>query len=256
VGSLSDNGGGWPHDGGSPDGLPDLPAEWGVIVIPDDCSELADEVRAVRAELGLSRPQTPWQRFTAHPAVHRMRRIAAAAVRAPVLIVAMAVVVTVASLFASAWPGPARPPATRSTANPAGDGSETLPALELEGSNGQPVALRAQLPAVILLTDGCSCAQLVAETTAAVRAGVSVVTVVSGAPPSAGTVPPTGATPQAQGKTVRVLRDPTDGLRSHLKLGKPDGFAAALLVDGNGTIVRYLPRATSVENLRADLARI
>jgi len=33
----SDNGG-WPSDGGSPDDLPDLPEEWGVIVIPDDLS--------------------------------------------------------------------------------------------------------------------------------------------------------------------------------------------------------------------------
>src|SRR5919107_6113420 len=102
MGSRSDNGGDWPFDGGSPDGLPDLPEEWGVIVIPDDLSELADEVRADRAELGLSRPQTPWQRFAAHPAVRRIRRIAATGMRAPVLIIAMAVLVTVASLFASA----------------------------------------------------------------------------------------------------------------------------------------------------------
>jgi hypothetical protein len=256
VGSLSNNDGGWPNDGGSPDDLPDLPEEWGVIVIPDDLSELADEVRAVRAELRLSRPQTPWQRFTARPAVRRMRRIAAAGMRAPVLIIAMAILVTVASLFASAWPGPTRAPGIQRTANPAGDGSRTLPALELEGSDGQLVALRAQLPAVILLTDGCACAQLVAETTAAVRAGVSVVTVLSGASPSAGTIPPTGATPQAQGKTVRVLRDPTGELRSHLRLGKPDGTAAALVVAEDGTIFRYLPRTASVENLRADLARI
>jgi len=53
MGSASDNGGDLPHDGGTPDGLPELPEEWGVIVIPDDLSELADEVRAVRAELRL-----------------------------------------------------------------------------------------------------------------------------------------------------------------------------------------------------------
>jgi hypothetical protein len=257
VGSLSDNGGGWPHDGGSPDGLPDLPEEWGIIVIPDDLSELADEVRAVRAELRLSRPQTPWQRFTARPAVRRMRRIAAAGMRAPVLIIAMAVLVTVASLFASAWPGPARSPATQRTANTTEDGGKTLPALELEGSDGQPVALRAQLPAVILIIDGCACAQLVADTTAAVRAGVTVITVLSGASPSTGKVPPPGATPQAQGKTVRVLRDPAGGLRrSHLRLGEPDGTAAALVVDEHGTIVRSLTSTVSVEDLRADLARI
>ena len=55
MGSLSDNGGNWPPDGGSPDGLPDLPEEWGVIVVPDDLSELAEEVDAVRAELHRTR---------------------------------------------------------------------------------------------------------------------------------------------------------------------------------------------------------
>ena len=51
MGSLSDNGGIWPGDGGSADGLPGLPEEWGVIVVPDDLSELSAEVTAVQAEL-------------------------------------------------------------------------------------------------------------------------------------------------------------------------------------------------------------
>src|SRR4029453_7094347 len=105
MGSLSDNGGGWPFDGGSPDDLPDLPEEWGVIVIPDDLSELADEVEAIRAELHQTEPRTRWQRIAARPAIRRPRRGAATAVKAPVLIISMALLVTVASLFASAWPG-------------------------------------------------------------------------------------------------------------------------------------------------------
>jgi hypothetical protein len=255
VGSLSDNGSGWPHDGGSPDDLPDLPEEWGVIVIPDDLSELDDEVRAIREELRLTGTPTRWKRFTARPAIRRLRRIGAAGVRAPVLIISMAVLVTIASLFASAWPGPTRPPATQRTANATDERSDTLPGLELMSSDERPVALRAQLPAVVLLTDGCECDQLVADTIAAVRADIAVVTV-SAEPPSAGTTPPTGATPQAQGKIVRVLLDPTDTLRSHLKLGKPDGTAAALLVDRGGEIVRTFRRTASVETLRQDLARL
>src|SRR6185295_16286595 len=97
----SDNGG-WPSDGGSPDGLPDLPEEWGVIVVPDDLSELAEEVDAVRAELHRTRHRTGWQRFADRPAIRTLRRIGAASLRAPVLIISMAVLVTVASLFASA----------------------------------------------------------------------------------------------------------------------------------------------------------
>src|SRR3954463_12808252 len=40
------NGNGWP-----PDGLPDLPPEWGTVIIPDDLSELAEESSRVRREL-------------------------------------------------------------------------------------------------------------------------------------------------------------------------------------------------------------
>jgi hypothetical protein len=255
VGSLSNNDGGWPNDGGSPDDLPDLPEEWGVIVIPDDLSELADEVRAVRAELQLTRPQTPWQRFAARPAVRRLRRIAAAAVRAPVLIISMAVLVTVASLFASAWPGPPRTPATQRTTSAPDDRADSLPALELLGPDGQPVALRSKLPAVVLLTEGCRCAQLIADTVSAVRPEIAVLTVTA-TTPSPGSAPPTGATPQAQGKTVRHLLDPTGELRGHLDLAAPDGTATALLVDRAGEVITTVRRTMSVDDFRADLARI
>jgi hypothetical protein len=256
VGSRSDNGGGWSSDGGSPDDLPELPAEWGVIVIPDDLSELSDEVRAVRAELRQDRQRTRWQQFGARPAVRRLRRIASASLRAPVLIISLAVLVTVASLFASAWPGPARTPATQRTASTTDDRAHILPALELLGADGQAVPLRGQLPAIVLLIDGCECARLIADTTAAVRADIAVVTVSTAAPPSAGVTPATGAAPQPQGKTVRALRDPTGTLRASLDLGSPDGTAAAVLVNRDGQIVRTVPRTVSVEAFRPDLARL
>ena len=255
MGSRSDNGGGWPHDGGSPDDLPDLPEEWGVIVIPDDLSELDDEVRAVRAELHLPEHRTRWQRFADRPALRGLRRFGAAALRAPVLIISLAVLVTIASLFASTWPGPPRSPATQRTATNTQDRADTLPALELMGPDGGTVALRGRLPAVVLLTDDCDCGQLVADTIAAVRPEIAVVTVSSTAPPP-GTVPPTGAAPQAQGKIVRSLHDPTSELRSHLDLGTPDGTAAAVLVNRDGEIVRRLPRIAAASDLRADLARL
>jgi hypothetical protein len=256
----SDNGG-WPSDGGSPDDLPDLPEEWGVIVIPDDLSELSDEVAAVRAELRLAAKPSRWRRFANRPAMRRARKVAATAVRAPVLIISMAVLVTVASLFASAWPGPPRQPATQRTATTtdntgAGPGLTSLPALELIGSDGQTVPLRGQLPAVILLIDGCDCDSLVTDTIAAVRPDIAVVTVTSVRATAGVGTPPTGATPQAQGKTVRVLHDPSGTVRSQLKLGKADGTAAALLVDKGGSIVRTFQRIATVENMKPDLARI
>ena len=251
----SDNGG-WSSDGGSSDELPDLPEEWGVIVIPDDLSELSDEVDAIRAELRLDQPRTRWQRFAARPAVRRLRYIGTMALKAPVLIISMAVLVTVASLFASAWPGPPRSPATQRSAGTPGDHTDTLPALELVDPAARPTALRNKLPAVVLITDGCDCARLIADTTTAVRPAVAVVVVTTGPPPSAGVTPPTGATPQAQGKTVRALRDPTGSLRESLKLPEPDGLAVAVLVDGTGQITQLVPSARSVDDFRGALAKL
>jgi hypothetical protein len=255
VGSLSDNGGGWPPDGGTPDDLPDLPPEWGDVVVPDDLSALADEVAAVRAELGSRQGRTRWQRFTARPGVRRIGRLAKAAVRAPVLIVALAVLVTMASLFASTWPGPARPPSGQRTSGTGDDGLDILPALELIGADGQAVALRGQLPAVIMLVDGCDCGRLVADTAAAVPAGTTVLSVLSGATSSAPTMPTT-AGPPAASRPVRQLHDPASALRSAFHYGAADGTAAVLLVDRTGFIVRSVARAASVEVFRPDLARL
>ncbi|MFI5932507.1 hypothetical protein [Actinoplanes sp. NPDC051494] len=266
MGSLSDNGdnggtgGNWPGDGGSPEGLPDLPAEWGVIVVPDDLSTLSDEVTEVRAELRRVHRQDRWRRLTDRPGLRTLRRIGAAGLRAPVLIISMAVLVTVASLFASAWPGPARSPATQRTANTTDEAVGTLPALELLGMDGHTAPLRGSLPAVVLLTDGCDCDALVAATIAAVRPEIAVITVVSGkataSTPVTAPTPPTSNTPQAQGKTVRALQDPTGELRKNLRLGDPDSTAAVVLVGKNGQIVRKIHHAASVDAYAPDLARL
>ena len=256
MAGASDNGG-WSSDGGSPDDLPDLPEEWGVIVIPDDLAELSDEVEAIRAELRLAGEPTRWQRLLRRPGMRRLRRLAIGAVRAPVLIISMAVLVTVASLFASAWPGPPRQPTTQRTSSTTDDQLTALPALELAGADGRTVPLAAKLPAVILLTEGCDCAQLVADTIAAVRPEIAVVTITGRTAPSAGAgTPPTGATPQAQGKTVLVLHDPPGTARGQLKVGAPDSTAAVLVVDRNAKIVRRLLRTVSLDEFKPDLDRL
>lgn len=255
MGSLSDNGGSWPPDGGSPDGLPDVPPEWGDIVVPDDLSALADEVAAVRAELDGRHRRTRWQRFTARPGIRRIRRIGGGALRAPVLIVSIAILVTIASVFASTWPGPARPPANQRTANTTDDGLDVLPALELVGADGQAVALRSQLPAVIVLVDGCECAGLVADTVAAAPAGIAVLTVLSGTDtsrPAAPAVP----VPAAPGRPVRELRDPAGELRTSFAFPAPDGTAGVLLIDRTGAVVRQVHRTVSVDLFRPDLDRL
>jgi hypothetical protein len=256
MAGASDNGG-WSSDGGPPDDLPDLPEEWGVIVIPDDLAELSDEVDAIRAELRLTEGPTRWQRLLRRPGMRLLHRLATGAVRAPVLIISMAVLVTIASLFASAWPGPPRQPTAQRTSSTTGDRLTSLPALELTGADGRNVPLTAQLPAVIVLTEGCDCDQLVADTIAAVRPEIAVVTITGKVASSAGAgTPPTGAAPQAQGKKVQVLHDPSGDVRRQLKVGVPDGTAAVLVVDRDAKVVRNLLRTISIDEFKPDLDRL
>ncbi|WP_436525773.1 hypothetical protein [Actinoplanes sp. HUAS TT8] len=256
MAGASDNGG-WPPDGGSSDELPDLPEEWGVIVIPDDLSELSDEVEAVRAELHLAPPPNGWQRFLRRPAMRRLRKVGTLMLRAPVLIISMAVLVTVASLFASAWPGPARQPATQRTSGTPAPVT-TLPALELIGDDGRAVPVNGQLPVVILLTDGCDCDALITETIAAVKPDIAVLAVSRTTPSTVASHSrlSTAQTPRADGKNVRYLRDPTGSLREQLGLTTQDGTAAAILVTNTGDILRKIPHVVSVKTLQPDLERL
>lgn len=246
------------NGGSSPDDLPDLPEEWGVIVIPDDLSELDEEVRAVRAELRMAEHPTRWRRFMQRRGPRIVRRVATTLVRAPVLIVMLAILITVASLFASAWPGPARQAApTRTTGGGTTENTlKTVPALELFGADGHAVSLAADLPAVIMLIDDCQCSKLVADTIQAVPPRVAVITISTTAAAATAATPPTGATPQAQGKIVRMLHDPTDTVRAALKLPPSgDTTASVMLVDAHGTIVRT-QRIATVDGIKADLARL
>ncbi|BEL11019.1 hypothetical protein Q0Z83_092100 [Actinoplanes sichuanensis] len=258
MAGASDNGG-RPPGGGPPDDLPDFPEEWGVIVIPDDLSELADEVEAVRAELHTGPPLTGWQRFIRRPAVRRLRKAGALLVRTPALIVSMAILVTVASLFASAWPGPPRQPASQRTSGTTEAQLDILPAWELTDAEGEAAPLVGRLPAVLLLTDGCDCARLLAETAAAAPDGVSVLAITAIRPSmsaaSMGTLPAV-QTPSADGRGISYLLDPTDTLRDDLHLSTPDGTAAVILVDKQQKIVRIHPRTASIETFRPDLLRL
>ncbi|HEY4421983.1 MAG TPA: hypothetical protein VGN22_20860, partial [Pseudonocardia sp.] len=249
----------------------DLPEEWGVIVIPDDLSELSDEVEAIRAELKLSDRSTPWRRLLNRPGLRQLRKVGTALLRAPVLIISMAVLVTVASLFASAWPGPPRQPVAQRTGD---EHLGSLPALELVGDDGRMVPLRAKLPAVILVTDGCDCDNLVATTVTATQSRPEIAIVVIGAAlsgaatakastPAAQVTPATQTTPQTSpraqvpGQSVQLLHNPpSNNVREQLKLGAPDGTAAALVVDRNGQIVQTIQRTASVDDIQPFLARI
>lgn len=222
------------------EGLPDLPPEWGNIVIPDDASALAEEAEQVRRELRRERRQARRRHY-----------------RGILAVVLVAITATLISLYAVMWNAAQQdsqvaiatdtPPASpRATAIPA-----TLPALEVIDGQGTTVPLRSLLPAVILVPNRCECASEIAAVSAAAPPGVTVVALTADAArPSPLPTHPAGGAP------VRALADPANGLRDHLKLASALGSLSVILVDADAAIRRVLPASTSVEEYRADLAQL
>ena len=97
-------------DGGPPDDLPDLPPGVGRRSSSrTTLSELADEAAPVRRELRDGPAPRPAAALRGGRARRRRRAVAGrppTLARLPLLIMSMAVLATVASLFAVAWPGP------------------------------------------------------------------------------------------------------------------------------------------------------
>ncbi|MEU4779075.1 hypothetical protein [Micromonospora sp. NPDC023633] len=227
---------------GKPDadgpGLPDLPPEWGRVVVPDDASALAAEAEQIRRELH------------ATPRRAAARRAVRSPLALPLLVLLVAVLTTLAGLAAVTWPRSGRSvpePALTPYAPPAGSAGRPLPALDLVDAGQSPVPLRALVPAMIILVDGCPCPQDVATAAALAPAGVTVVTVAGDRPVRV--TPPAGA-------TVRPLADPAGGLRAFLHLPARPNAATALLVDRAGVLVKVVPEVRSAEDYRADLARL
>jgi hypothetical protein len=249
------NGGTPPEGGGRPEGVPDLPPEWGTVVIPDDLGDLAEESAAVRRDLRRQARRATWRRRFGLP-VHGETR--PSSLRIPLLIMAVAVLATLTSLFAVTWPGrnqPLAPPVARqSGSGPAP--SRILPALDLIDVDGSTVSLRSLLPAAVMLTDGCDCARLVADTAIAAKPGVTVVTVTKSSAP-----PPRATTPRgpASGRpSVRTLADPTGELRGSLQLGTQGTgeVATVLLVARTGEIISTVPAAQHIDQFRGDLVKL
>ncbi|MEU4635112.1 hypothetical protein AB0F90_11910 [Micromonospora chalcea] len=220
---------------GPPDGLPGLPPEWGRVVVPDDASALADEARQVRRELRRARTAAG-------------RRTGSLRLGLPALILLVSVLITLAGLAAVTWPRTTRSGAP--TVLPHGGGAAPqpvgpLPALDLVGADDVPVPLRSMLPAMIILTDACACAEQVTAAAGAAPPGVTVVTVTAGRRAGSASVP-----------GVRPLGDPAGGLRSYLHLSAQPGIAPALLVDRQGSLVRVVPELGPLSDYRADLARL
>ncbi|MFU8854952.1 hypothetical protein ACNAW0_28880 [Micromonospora sp. SL1-18] len=229
---------------GPPDGLPDLPPEWGRVVVPDDASALAHEARQVRRELRRVRQRAVWRRrLGLTPRPDRRPSLGL-----PVLVLLVSVLITLSGLAAVTWPRSSRSDGSPTvlpypTGTPAAIGP--LPALDLVDAEQSPVPLRSLLPAMIILVDACICAEQVTQAAAAAPPGVTVVTVIESR--RVGSSPTPG---------VRALADPAGGLRDYLHLAAHPGTAPALLMDRKGTLARLVPELGPVDQYRDDLARI
>lgn len=232
------NGGDPPPDGDrhrEPD-LPPLPPEWGDLTIPDDASALAEEAEQVRRELAREPATRPGRRFPTSPRF-RVR----SALGAPLLMVAVAVAITLASLIVMGW---SSTDVTRTPPEPTG---RPVPAVTLTDHSGRPVPLAEQAPMVLLLVEDCACERLIGDTAAAAPSGVRVVTVGHSPPGSVETEP--GTTPPLR------LADPNGLIRAGLQLGLPaEAAATVVLVDPQGRIAHAVPSADSLAPYHRELA--
>jgi hypothetical protein len=285
MGTLGGNGGQPPNGGGSSDGVPELPPEWGSIVIPDDASELDDEASVIRRRLRWEARQTRWRRRLHLRPARPPGLDDVPSLGVPLVIMAIAVVATLISLFAVVWPGRSQQPPGHPGAINAAGRPLTLPDLVLLDTDGVALRIRDAAPAVVLLVDGCECARLINEASDLVDPRVVVLVVTTGATAPSGSPKPSGTpirsnggvgsagpavTPSAAaasvtgsphalrpGVRVRTLFDPTGGLRSAIP-GLPTGVnqASVLLVSADWAVVRVVPTAASIAELKADLERL
>lgn len=204
--------------------LPDLPPEWGRVVVPDNAAELSAEAAQVRRELNRPAPSGSF---------------------VPALLALLIALVTVlAGLSATIWAQSAPIASKPATPAPPTDLiGRTMPAIDLV-DNGKPVPLRGLLPAVILLTDACACPAEVANTVAVAPPGVTVITI--NPDPAVRESPP----------ALRALDDPADGLRAFLRLPPRADVVSALLVDRSGTVRKVLPELRSTADFEPELARL
>jgi hypothetical protein len=237
------------NDGVPPDGdrtpdpeLPELPPEWGEIIIPDDASALASEAEQVREELTRAQQQ----------AAERARRGAGAgtgdtepSIGVPLLIMSVAVLITLVSLFAMAWSGTSSiPPDTAGSR--AGNGPAELPPMVLVDATGRIVALAAQTPIVIMLVEECECTGLISATVAAAPPGVTVAIVGYQAPPEPASLAPGDRAPLR-------LADPDGLVRNRLSLDRPNDTATVVLANRDRQITLVHPAATSVAQYQGAL---
>jgi hypothetical protein len=235
-----------PDDGGSQHGgLPDFPPEWGAVVIPDDASELDQEATLLRVELRREVRRHRLRRAFGLPdmAYHGGRN---PALGVPIVIMVVAVLTTLISLFVVTWDRRPTPPVPvtglgdSTTLTSAGALPQRLAEVTLKDAAGTPVTLGTLFPAVIMLVEDCACVDLVLGTAELAPKGTTVVVIGRDVPVYAG----------APNK-VRALADP-DGLlakRIAPSMLQSPGRPPVLFVTAAGQVAATLPGATSIEEI-------
>lgn len=275
MGTLrGDNGGGErPQEDG---GLPDLPPEWGTIIVPDDAAALDDEGATVRRVFRREAFRRRWRRRL-HLKPKPMARADADSpgLAVPLMIMTVAVIATLASLFAVAWPGhrPRTPPQTGRTGQPV-----SISDIGMFDIDGNRLPLREAGPAVVMLVEGCSCETFISVTFKALNA---VRPTAAATPGGLGrSAPATVRSPSAHVSIlivdtgipsvpalstdvvpVRALADPGHSLRAAIPQLQPvavgaDVAAAVLLVDRGGTVLKVVPNVSSVDDFKDDLVKL
>jgi hypothetical protein len=249
MGTLrGDNGGGErPQEGG---GLPDLPPEWGTIIIPDDAGALDDEGVAIRRQFRRAAIRRRWRRRLHLPAETARRTTDdSPGLAIPLLIMSIAVIATLVSLFAVAWPGRAPKTAPRVGSPTSAPVAVSLSGVSLQDTDGVPIGLENLAPAVVLVVDGCSCEQLIRSTADAVAAAKSTakILVVATRPPTL----PAGLNAKV---TIRSLADPNSSVRASVPALAGDHTTAAVLVDGSGKLVKAVRSVTTPDSFKAEFS--
>lgn len=217
-----DNGGGPPpEEGGSqPQHLPGFPPEWGPVIIPDDAAELAAESFALRRELRRTGRRSRLRTLLGIPTTGGERP---PSLGVPMVIMAVAVLTTLVSLFVVTWGRqPSVPsPLDVSASNTAGAGTRLADLVFTDAADSR-IRLGGLFPAVILLVDDCLCDPLVLDVADAAPAGVTVVAV--------GRTPPVLIDPPFN---VRALADPDRILQN--RYGATAATPSASAASGVGT---------------------
>ncbi|MGI5246579.1 hypothetical protein [Dactylosporangium sp. CA-139066] len=251
MGTLrGDNGGGErPQEGG---GLPDLPPEWGTIIIPDDAGALDGEGAPIRRQFRRAAIRRRWRRrLHLRPEPVRRTTDDSPGLAVPLLIMSIAVIATLISLFAVAWPGHApktNPQVGTPTTAPA---SVSLGSITLQRPDGTAVSLKGLTPAVILLVDGCSCEQLIRSTTDAVAgsSGAAKVLVVATHAPTL----PAGLNEKV---AVHALADPNNSVRATVPALANDRTSTAVLVGADAKTVKIVKSVTTPEDFKGELSQL